>query len=90
MYMYVIPTHTCMQSVHVCLYGGIQPCFQRSKGEGERSGWHDPQSHEEEPTSLEAGIKIQNLSKIYDPVSFLCVCSVCVGEGGVVAVYMCV
>ncbi len=31
----------------------------------------DPSAHEDEPEDLEVGISIQNLSKIFDVVSFL-------------------
>lgn len=43
--------------------------LQSSAGDAESSGWHDPQAHEEEPTDREAGIKIQNLTKVYDQVT---------------------
>ena len=38
------------------------------------SGWHDPQAHEEEPRGLNAGISIQNLTKIYDQVLHYLTC----------------
>ena len=43
--------------------------LQSSAGDAESSGWHDPQAHEEEPTDREAGIKIKNLTKVYDQVT---------------------
>ena len=43
--------------------------IQRSSEEVESSGWHDAEAHEQEPTGLETGIGIKNLTKIYEPVS---------------------
>ena len=40
----------------------------------ENSGWHDPQAHEQEPTDMEAGISIKNLTKIYDQVKYHNIC----------------
>ena len=61
-----------------CTGGGLDiilhSCFayQRPMGSVEEcSGWHDPQAHEEEPRDLEAGIRIRNLTKIYDQVFYL-------------------
>ena len=46
--------------------------FQRSTADVKSSGWHDPQAHEEEPSDLEAGIRVQNLTKSYEPVNIFC------------------
>ena len=40
----------------------------------ESTGWHDPEAHEQEPTNRQTGIRIQNLSKIYDQVHTYVTC----------------